>query len=974
MVNENENITSSGSSINPDAELAEQGRCVATSSLSIYYQNVRGLKTKVQEVHLASQISIYGIICFTETWIDKGVFDNELFSGRYNVFRADRKFQTLGLVRGGGVLCAIDKEYVTIDINLNEIILHIPSIDLLGLKIKAGQYTFILFVIYIPPNSSNLIYERLFELLVNLDSIQGYDIVFVGDFNLPDYAETNTTTTSVKLRALENFCKFYDFKQYNLEFNANERILDLVFSNVNSVQVVKSHISMLREDLHHPPLCIDLPLTKEGINNKFSVKNELVYNFKKADYITMYNLFMETDWSFLSVYEDANLAVEEFYGVINNIFLKCVPMTHPKCHKYPPWYNKDIIYAIKKKFSVWKQYKQFNNPRDLEKFKNMRSNIKRDIKVAHRQYVSNIENNLKANPKSFWSYINSKKNTSTIPESMIFENTSIDDPQEIVNAFGTFFKSAFNISSEYLAPDVDDINENELQLVELSEDNIYKALRKLKNKFTTGPDGIPSFLVRDCANIFAKPLCILFNISLKSNTFPDLWKCSKIIPVYKKDSRTDITNYRPITIINNFSKAFELALYQEFYVHVNEQICANQHGFVAGRSTVSNLVCVTQFISEVLDDNGQVDVIYTDFSKAFDRLDHGILLRKLSDFGFNRNLVNFIFSYLKNRKQCVQYHGYKSDEITASSGVPQGSVLGPLFFVLFINDIVLDLNCHCLLYADDLKLYLAINDEMDCLLLQEDLNVINTWCTSNCLPLNAAKCNAVTYTRKLKYLQYTYSIDGIDLNKPGSFKDLGITFDHKLTFTQHIDIITSSAYKTMGFIIRNCHELNNINTLKMLFATFVRSKLEYGSVVWNPYYAVHSHAIEQIQRRYLKFMVFKEDKVYPPIGFPNDTLLERFGSCELSRRRFLHSVIFLHKLLKNKINCPDLLHKIQSYIRIPSVQTRLINFFYLPAPRTNLLKFSPVYVMCQNCHNIQDVIDIFNCSATDIKNCVLQLT
>ena len=242
---------------------------------------------------------------------------------------------------------------------------------------------------------------------------------------------------------------------------------------------------------------------------------------------------------------------------------------------------------------------------------------------------------------------------------------------------------------------------------------------------TAGPDGIPSFLIKDCASVLAKPLLILFNLALNSNTFPELWKNSKIIPVFKKDNRTDIKNYRPITIINNFSKAFEFALYEELHIHIDAQICSNQHGFVAGRLTISNLVCVTQFISEMLGGNGQVDVIYTDFSKAFDRLDHGILLRKFSDFGFNRDLVQFCSSYLKCRNQYVQYRGEKSESIICTSGVPQGSVLGPLFFILFINDIVLGVNCYCLLYAGDLKLYLAIKNESDCLLLQADLDLTN---------------------------------------------------------------------------------------------------------------------------------------------------------------------------------------------------------------------------------------------------------
>ena len=153
---------------------------------------------------------MYEFICFTETWIDDSIFDNELFCSRYNLFRADRKFQHLGLIRGGRVLCAVDKKCIVSPINLNESTINIPSVDILGLKVKINHYTFILLIIYIPPNSAAGVYEELFESLIHLEPIQIWDTCFIGDFNLPEYNESNIASTSSKLRALQNFSRFYN--------------------------------------------------------------------------------------------------------------------------------------------------------------------------------------------------------------------------------------------------------------------------------------------------------------------------------------------------------------------------------------------------------------------------------------------------------------------------------------------------------------------------------------------------------------------------------------------------------------------------------------------------------------------------------------------------------------------------------------------------------------------------------------------
>jgi Reverse transcriptase (RNA-dependent DNA polymerase). len=270
-----------------------------------------------------------------------------------------------------------------------------------------------------------------------------------------------------------------------------------------------------------------------------------------------------------------------------------------------------------------------------------------------------------------------------------------------------------------------------------------------------------------------------------------------------------------------------------------------------GRSTVTNLVCITQFISEAIDRGSQVDVVYTDFSKAFDRLDHGLLMDKLSAFGLSSDFLELMKSYFTGRTQFVQISGVKSTEFAQTSGVPQGSILGPLLFTLFINDITSQLNVRYLLYADDIKIFSQIDNVFDAINLQRNLDFINSWCIANRLPLNSTKCNVMTFSRRCDQIQYEYSLNGFALQRPDLVKDLGVYFDPKLSFVKHIEIVVMNAYKSLGFIVRNMCNFMKIDTFCLLFNTFVRSKLEYASVVWTPIYATHIISIEKIQRRIL---------------------------------------------------------------------------------------------------------------------------
>ena len=383
-------------------------------------------------------------------------------------------------------------------------------------------------------------------------------------------------------------------------------------------------------------------------------------------------------------------------------------------------------------------------------------------------------------------------------------------------------------------------------------------------------------------------------------------------------------------------------------------LATEQHGFVDKRSTVTNLACFSQFVSEVIDKQGQVDVVYTDFQKAFDQIDYYILLNKLQSYGFTQSLLSLLESYLLNRVQFVRYCNFYSSSFSPTSGVPQGSNLGPLLFLIFINDIVDDISCGKLLFADDMKLYLEIRAPGDSLTLQKNLDIISNWCAQNGLTLNVSKCNVMTFSRKL--LLHDYSLNGEVINRVDSIKDLGVLFDQKFYFTDHISDTLGMAYKTYGFIYRNCKDFTDASVLLLLYASLIRSRLEYCALIWYPIYNIHKDHIESLQRKFLKFISYVVDGVYPPIGLDHSLLLARFNLTTLNTRRAISVIRFLYNLVNYRIDCIYLLNKL-SFL-VPRMCARNSRTFYSAPKRTNVLVKSPIALMMDLFNSLNSVCDI----------------
>ena len=366
-----------------------------------------------------------------------------------------------------------------------------------------------------------------------------------------------------------------------------------------------------------------------------------------------------------------------------------------------------------------------------------------------------------------------------------------------------------------------------------------------------------------------------------------------------------------------------------------------------------------------MEDRVQTDSIYTDFSKAFDRADHKILLNKLLLFGFHSDFVSWWRSSLSDRTQRVKVGCYYSDIISVTSGVPQGGHSSPLLFNIFVNDIVgCFLNSQCSMFADDLKFWRRIVNLFDQVLLQEDLNRLSGWCQLNKLYLNVKKCNYISFSRKPDRIVTNYFINGQQLEYKYSIRDLGVIFDMKLSFTKHINSISVKGSKLLGFVIRNTKYFSTQAT-KMVYCSLVRSVLEYCSVVWSPFFQIHSDSLEAVQHKFLRVCAFRNnDRI---VNHDYSNMEKHLNLVPLSIRRDLLGLLFLFKIINGSIDSPALLSRIS--LNVPYYHgLRYQSTFNIPFHRTAYGPNGPVnrYLSILNIHNI----DTFNVKLVTFKrNC-----
>ena len=429
---------------------------------------------------------------------------------------------------------------------------------------------------------------------------------------------------------------------------------------------------------------------------------------------------------------------------------------------------------------------------------------------------------------------------------------------------------------------------------EIYPHDILLACSRMKNKISRTPDGIPSIFIKKTISALIKPLCFIFNQSLKSCNIPSQWKHSLIIPIHKKGNRGNPSNYRPVSLTSSFSRLFESIIAEKMMHHLlsNALLSPYQFGFVPHKSSCGQLLtCLHQWFEAFLSNN-VMSVLYTDISKAFDSVCHVLLIKTLHQYGINYSVVCWLENFLKDRYQQVCIGNCVSQPLQVFSGVPQGSVIGPLLFLMFINGItssVLSPNSlvNISMFADDTKIF-----STNCECMQGSINHMNGWVQDHKLKLAIHKCFILNINKPNCSDNPQFFINGNLLESKQVVKDLGVYISSNLKWSNHINYICHQA-NIISYRILKTFRTQKIWTFIKLFKTYIRPKLEYNTPVWSPYLLKDISKIEQVQRHFTK-VAFNKCKI--PYSSYTDRLA-KINLSSLENRRIYFDVILIYKTI-----------------------------------------------------------------------------
>ena len=519
-----------------------------------------------------------------------------------------------------------------------------------------------------------------------------------------------------------------------------------------------------------------------------------------------------------------------------------------------------------------------------------------------------IAKNAKSNPKAFWRYAQSKLKTRAAIPDLIIPGTESDpkyvsSDREKAEIFVNYFSSVFTTEpdDETMPPFEERDYSEVIDNINITYETVLKKLKKLKINKSPGPDTIHPRVIHEIAESVSTPLAIIFSTSIRNKTLPEEWKQANISSIFKKGKKTHPQNYRPVSLTSIICKTMESIIRDHVIDHMkqNNLFSPKQFGFINGRSTVLQLLHVLKIWTEIIDQGGTLDAIYCDFMKAFDKVPHKRLIYKLDKYGIKGNILGWIHSFLNGRTQKVNINGSFSTAAPVSSGIPQGSVLGPILFVIYINDLpdVIDKNSFAYLFADDTKIFREIKSQADIDILQKDIDKLVEWSNLWLLKFHPDKCVhiGIGINRKQDN-SYRYKMEDKNLKISSCEKDIGVFIDSKLKFEEHINHAVNKANRVLG-IARKTFDYMDIKTFNHIFKALVRPHLEYAAPIWFPHHNRLKEMIENVQRRATKMVPGLSHLSYPD-------RLKKLKLPTLSYRRVRGDMIQTYKLL-DKINGYD---------------------------------------------------------------------
>mgnify|MGYP000542503182 CR=1 FL=1 len=797
------------------------------------------------------------IIVLTETWANESNCDQIAIDG-YTCFQTVR----VGDGRGGGVCVFVDCKYACD--KLYSASLSNNIIETCTVKLSVGDFKLVVIGVYRPHVGAVIDFNRELDSLLRSDKLKNVNVVLSGDFNINMLNAVDLVDRYINmLQSLLFVSAITKPTRFSPISNSTPSLLDHAWLKFPLRYISGIFITSITD---HCPTFIKLTDIVPSKNSNFHTIQ--FRSHSPAQMERFKQKLLAVDWR-----SDENETIDErmlnFSSRLNELYVSCFPLNSKRFSEKRlnnPWLTPGILRSIKRKSYYFKMYRLgYIEHEFLRQYSNKLTSV---IRNSKKMYFNKAFNDSRHSMRNTWKIIgqlmNRKSNRGSI-KSVIVDYHEYTDDSQIARSFNEYFSHVaidldeqitnYHISPiEYLSSDIP--KSFFMRPVVPSECISIISNLKLSSCYK---NALPVKVLKIVKHILAEPICNLINLSIESATFPSILKFASITPVYKKDDRTLVSNYRPIAVLPLLSKIFEkfitVRLTDFFLKH--KIISPSQFGFQSGVSTVDALTKLTDFIYDSLNSRNHTVGVFVDLQKAFDTVNHGILLQKLNHYGVRGLPLAYLASYLRDRKQRVKINSTFSDAVTVNIGIPQGSTVGPLLFLIYINDLPSVSNSlSCILFADDTT-FLSSNSNYTHLInsLNTELEKIDVWFAVNRLSLSSSKSFAMSFSNR------PHDVDNSTNIKIGTSKlkfelvskFLGMLIDNRLSFSDHISHISRKISKFVG-ILYKVSKYSPYEVLLSMYYSFVYPYLLYGILVWGGASDVYSRKLLSIQKKVVRII------------------------------------------------------------------------------------------------------------------------
>lgn len=872
--------------------------------------NARSIKNKIHHLGPFIIMSNAHVVLVTETWLSDSSPDTSFNIPGYTAFCNGRVNH-----RGGGSLIYVCDA-------LNPDTFHIIPMgnpeDSIWIQATGGKHDLLIGCIYNRPYAANTDTNDLIELFSEASLLSARHMIIGGDFNMPQIDWYNQTAPP-RYRPFVDLTFAYNWDQHVHAPTRNANTLDLIFTR--GISNARAHVLGKLPGCDHNvvKLSFTLPSTRSSNLNTSSVFRP----FQRANWECFATLIRSLDWDIFFLTGDTNTATYVMY----HHFTYCLDVIAPfqtltkRTRPKGDAYTRKVLLKLKKLRSSYNKVKDFHLIIRMNELQTQWRNHQATYATsAEHSAINNSNNKVKALTHLLKSRTNN--NASTIVSLTLTDGSVTTDPAQLCNIANKHFCDSYASADSAPPPVTPKVTDEELNLINFDLRDITQALSSLKSCNYPGPDGIPSALLKYGGPDIPLLLLNIFTLSMTRHVFPNMWKHAVVIPRHKRGSRLNIDNYRPIShtpIASRIMERLVKAAMLRFLLPHN-LLNRSQHGFLPAKSCQT---CMFEFLNGVTTaiDSGQALVIvFLDMTKAFDRVPHSKLLTKLASFGICGRLLSWFSSYLSNRTQSVHLGGASSPRAPVTSGVFQGSVLGPLLFLLYVNDIFPVFRRGTpYLFADDIKVVFPFepNDLHNALPhIQSDINALESWSTLWKLDFSPQKCSTLSY--RCIVPPNTLTFRGAPLDVSQSVRDLGVHYSSSFNFAEQASYSAAKARSMIGYIFKS---MSLLESRLLLYKTCARPVLEYCSIVLTNSRKCDRVAIESVQRSFTK-------RLLAPSTLNYRGRCQQLGLEPLWLRRLRCNLIFLFNITK----APDTI--LARYFRSTGdarYDLRNMNYsFYLP--------------------------------------------